>query len=151
VTQGDVIMTNRHGRLGYRIAGDRRGAAAAEFALVLPVLTAMMFGTLEFGTMLFSYSAMQSAARDVTRQVSVNVMSASAAETAIRDRLPPWTRSSATISLEESAPGNPSTNVYRTVVAAPAQSAAVLAFFSRAKSWNLVTEVEMKQELPFAE
>ncbi len=134
-----------------RFARDRRGAAAAEFALIVPVLTSMLFGTLEFGTLIFSYSAMQAAARDVTRQVSVNVMPPSAAEDAIRARAPAWVRDSMEVTLQQTAPGNPSTNVYVTRVVAPAKAATALAFFTRATDWNLVTEVEMKQELPFAE
>ena len=49
----------------------RAGAAAAEFALLLPLLCTMMFGTLQVGFMMYAYNNMTSVARDVTREMAV--------------------------------------------------------------------------------
>src|SRR5436190_22119522 len=44
-----------------------RGQAIVEFAIVLPVLLAMLFGVLEFGRMIFIYSAVTNASREAAR------------------------------------------------------------------------------------
>jgi Flp pilus assembly protein TadG len=127
------------------------GAVAAEFAIVLPVLMSLTFGTIEFGTMFYAFSSMQMAARDVTRQVAVNTLNVAGAPAELKSRLPQWMRNAATISIAESTPANPATNVYTTTLEIDASAATPLAFFSKATTWKLKTDVEMKQELPFVE
>lgn len=144
--------TRNHGRLGLalrRARACRRGAAATEFALVLPVLMALLFGTFEYGLAFFSYNAMQNAARDVGRQVAINTMLVNNAEGAIRSRLPGWARQSATVSVQQSAPANPNTNVYTFVVSMPMSAATPIQFFSKVANPTLRTELRMKQELPY--
>ena len=46
---------------------DRRGVAATEFALILPVLTILLFGFYEAGRIYWSYNVIQSSARDAAR------------------------------------------------------------------------------------
>ncbi|TPE61825.1 pilus assembly protein [Sandaracinobacter neustonicus] len=137
-----------HGLLR-RLRRRRDGAVAVEFALVLPVLMGLLFGTIEYGLTLFTYSSMQTAARDVTRQMAVNTVASGSAVTEIRNRLPGWMRTSATITVSQSAAGNAATNVYTTVVSVPMSKASPLAFYTKATSESLRTEVKMKQELPF--
>jgi Flp pilus assembly protein TadG len=108
-----------------------------------------MFGTVEYGLMLFSYSSMQAAARDVTRQVAVNTLAIGGAQAEIRSRLPGWMRDDATISVTQTTPGNAATNVYTATVSVSSDAATPLTFFTRAAPFTLETEVEMKQELPF--
>lgn len=127
----------------------RSGAAAAEFAIVLPILVGLLFGTVEFGLLLFSYSSMQSALRDVTRQVAVNTISVATAENSIRARLPGWMRQDAVITINQTTPGNPATNVYTGSVSVIANQATPLSFYTRASDWSMQTTMEMKQELPF--
>jgi Flp pilus assembly protein TadG len=128
---------------------DRKGAAAAEFALVLPAMMGLLFGTFEYGIAFFSFSAMQSAARDVTRQVAVNTMLAGGAEAAIRARLPTWARDNATVTVLQSAPANPAANVYTVRIAMPMSAATPIQFFSRVANPTLRTELRMKQEMPY--
>ena len=47
--------------------GDQRGSAAAEFALILPLLTMLLFGFYEAGRMYWNYNIVQSSARDAAR------------------------------------------------------------------------------------
>lgn len=124
---------------------------AVEFALVLPALMSLMYGTIEFGTMLYAYSSMQTAARDVTRQVAVNAITMASGPAEIKSRLPSWMQNAATAVIVQTAPANPATNVYTTTVEVDASKATPIAFFTKATSTKLRTEVEMKQELPFTE
>lgn len=50
-----------------RFTGDQRGAAAAEFALILPLLTMLMFGFYEAGRLYWSYNIVQASVRDAAR------------------------------------------------------------------------------------
>lgn len=129
----------------------RKGAVAAEFAMIVPLMSALAFGTIEFGSLFFSYSAMQSASRDLARQVSVNTISVEAAESAAKARVPGWMRDSVSVSVLQSAPGNAAANVYTLRMSIPAKEATVMPFFTRGGDALLQTEVDMKQELPFSE
>lgn len=132
-----------------RLRRDSRGAAAVEFALVIPAAMGLMFGTFEFGTAFFSYATAQAAVRDVTRQVAVNIMPVANASSAIRTRLPNWARDDAEITITQSSPANPATNVYTVVVAMPMSAATPLQFFTLATNGTLRTELRMKQEMPY--
>ena len=50
-----------------RIIRDERGVAAAEFALILPLMTMLLFGFYEAGRMYWNYNIVQSSARDAAR------------------------------------------------------------------------------------
>lgn len=132
-----------------RLRKDCRGAAAVEFALVIPAAMGLLFGSFEFGVAYFSYSAAQAAVRDVTRQVAVNTMPVGSASSAIRSRLPDWARDAASISITQSSPANPATNVYTVVVSMPMSAATPLQFFTLATNSTLRTELRMKQEMPY--
>ncbi len=145
--------TNTHARrrpgILDRLRRNRAGAVAAEFAMVSPVLLGLMFGTVEYGLILYSYSSMQTAARDVTRQVAVNTLAIGGASAEIKSRLPTWMRNDAVISVTQTTPANAATNVYTTTVTVSSSKATPLTFFTKAAPFSLQTEVEMKQELPF--
>lgn len=53
-----------------RILGNRRGAAAAEMALVLPILTFLLFGSAELGNFFLNEHAVAKAVRDGARYAS---------------------------------------------------------------------------------
>ncbi len=62
-----------------------------EFALLVPVLVTLMFGTLQVGLLMFSYNLMVSAARDTTRAMAVcSVTDTTTAATQALASLPPW-------------------------------------------------------------
>jgi len=54
-------------RHAHRLVVDREGSAAAEMALVLPLLLALMFGSFELGNFFMSEHAVQKAVRDASR------------------------------------------------------------------------------------
>src|SRR5882724_8430612 len=55
-----------------RVPGHRlQGNALTEFALILPVVVACIFGVIEFGRALYAYHFESNAAREATRWASV--------------------------------------------------------------------------------
>ena len=52
---------------GHRDGAHQRGAAAVEFALLLPVLMAMLMGTLEMGLILYDKAVLTNATREGAR------------------------------------------------------------------------------------
>ena len=50
---------------------DQQGAAAVEFALILPIFLLMLFGIMDFGYMINRSSIVNNAARDGARQASL--------------------------------------------------------------------------------
>ena len=54
-----------------RLAGDRRGATAVEFALLAPTFIVMLFGVLQVGIALQNYNAMRSLSADVARHAMI--------------------------------------------------------------------------------
>lgn len=132
-----------------RLLSCRRGAVSVEAAIIFPVMIALAMGVTEFGLLIFTFSSMQTAAREVTRQLSVNFTTQAAAEEAVRDRLPTWSAGAAAVAVTQSAPADPEVNVIRVEVSMPASDATPVHFFvSLADDWTLRTEVAMKQELP---
>ena len=90
-----------------RLLSCRRGVVSVEAAIIFPVMIALAMGVTEFGLLIFTFSSMQTAAREVTRQLSVNYTSQAAAEAAVRDRLPTWSAGAASVSVTQSAPATP--------------------------------------------
>jgi Flp pilus assembly protein TadG len=132
-----------------RLVSCRRGVVSVEAALVFPVLILLVMGAMEFGLLIFTYSAMQSATREATRQVAVNFTAAGDVADAVAARLPQWSRAAAAVAVSQSAPADPATNVIRVVVTMPAGDATPVRFFTRiGEAWDLRTEAVMKQELP---
>ena len=59
-----------------RNASDQRGAAAVEFALLVPFLCLLLFGVIDFGYMLNRDTMINNAAREGVRTASVGGSSA---------------------------------------------------------------------------
>lgn len=129
----------------------RRGAAATELALILPLLTTMILAVFEYGAVVYAYSAMQFGANRVARTVAVNRMSNSEAAAEARRLLPGWVRNDVAITVNQTAPTDPNTNLVRVRMTVTAQDAAPLALMTRAVPWQLTANVAMKQELPYVD
>jgi len=69
------------------LIGDKRGAIAVEFALVLPVLITILVGVIEFGNILFTRQMMVYAAREAARSYAVGESNVAAAEALALTRL----------------------------------------------------------------
>jgi Flp pilus assembly protein TadG len=70
--------------IGRRGWGSERGAAAVEFALILPILMLILFGVIEFGGVYNAQLMVTGAAREAAREMAIHG-SPSAATTAAID------------------------------------------------------------------
>jgi Flp pilus assembly protein TadG len=105
-----------------RLRGRRDGAAAAEFAMMLPMLLAMMFGVVQLGFAGFTHSSMLTSARTGARQIAFGANQASALAS-VRAQLPGYIRSAATINVTENASG-----MARVQVSVPGAAASLIPF-----------------------
>lgn len=65
-----------------RARDDERGAAAVEFALVLPILILILFGVIEFGGVYNAQLTVTGAAREAAREMTVSGDAAAAQQVA---------------------------------------------------------------------
>lgn len=134
-----------------REGASRAGSVASEFALIVPLLTTLMLGVIEFGTVFFSYSAMQFAAHDAARQMAVNVANQATALAAASNFVPGWARDHVTMSVTQSNAADPSQNIIRVRVVADAGDMAVMSVITRLVPMTLTADASIKQELPYVD
>ena len=77
----------RNWRSGRRIRPNRRGAAAVELALVMPILLTVVFGVIQYGMVIHTRHVMVYAAREAARSYAVGESDADEAETLALNRL----------------------------------------------------------------
>lgn len=104
-------------RLLARLRRDQRAAAAAEFVLLLPILSAMLLGTLHYGVLLYAYDLMLNSARESARTLATGGGSTAEARTAALSRLPGWVDQGrwTVIAQDLSGAGTPEVNTTITV------------------------------------
>ncbi len=125
----------------------RDGNAAVEFALILPVLLALVFGCLEFGMIAYTYNATGSVARDAARQLAINQLTPAQVDGYVRNKLPRWVRSEAQLAITQSDEDDPTSNRFTLDVTFPATSATPSRFMSFAyKTLVVDVRVTMQQE-----
>jgi len=126
--------------------GDRRGAAAAEFALILPVLTGMLLGTFQYGVLMWSYNVMLNAARGSARSLAVGSSNETQARATALVNLPAWVDQGAwQVTAQDST--TTGTNQVNTTIAVPIESIRVLSpvWFVPTPSQLSVTIVMQKE------
>jgi Flp pilus assembly protein TadG len=122
----------------------RSGAAAVEFAIVLPIFLMLLFGIIQFGSVLFLHNNMVNAAREAARRMSVDESFDSAqAQTYAQSYLAGW---NLTFSVTASAPlpGTVGGDI-SVQISVPAVDAA-LVNFPVAWPGNLVAAATMRPE-----
>jgi Flp pilus assembly protein TadG len=131
-----------------KLRRDPRGATAVEFALIAPVLVAIVMGIIEFGLIIFTYTTAGVASRDVARRIATGRIAATTAtaSSTLTPQLPAWVRSYATVSLTQTTPGTASTNIITVTVSFPALRATPTTFLSFAYGFTLATATTMQQE-----
>ncbi len=111
-------------RSARRSIRDRSGAAAAEFALLAPVLMLMLFGTVQYGVMFYTYNTMVLAARNGARAAAAGTSTAGQISTAIRATMPPWVPAG-TVTVSTT---NIAGNMVQTSVSMPGASSTIVRF-----------------------
>lgn len=129
----------------------KRASAGTEMVLLMPLLTTMLFGAFEYGSVIYSYSAMQFGANRVARTVAVNRMTNEQAQSQVRNYLPGWVRNDVVVSVSQTAPSDANSNLVRVRLTVPAKKATPLSMLTRVVPWQLTTDVAMKQELPYVD
>jgi Flp pilus assembly protein TadG len=83
--ENTIIRSTPRGKVtrGSRVGLFRRGNAVMEMALVLPILLALSFGTVEFGYFFYVKHTLQGAARDGARQAILPSATNSTVTTAV--------------------------------------------------------------------
>lgn len=114
-------------RLVAQLRADRRGAAAAEFALLLPVLTAMLFGTFQYGVIYYTYNTMLSAARNGARALAVGSSTEAQVKTDLVTSLPGWVPKDAW-KIEPKDVGSTKTDKVQTTISVPTSKAVKFRF-----------------------
>jgi Flp pilus assembly protein TadG len=107
-TGGAAPRAFRAPRLFWRAAAaDRRGSAAFEFALLLPIMMSLAFGTIQYSLLYYNYIAMTGAARYAAATVARGDRSVTSAETEARKMLPPWVPAADyTVTIVDATTGN---------------------------------------------
>lgn len=129
----------------------KRAAVASETSLLLPLLTSLLLGIFEFGTVIYAYSAMQFGANRVARTVAVNRMSTADAAAAVRNYVPGWARSAVAVTVSQSNAADPNISLINVQLSVEAQRATPLPLLTRIAPWTLRSTVVMKQELPYVD
>lgn len=118
----------------------RSGAAAVEFALVLPIFLLLLFGIIQFGSVLFLHNNMVNAAREAVRRMSVAEMTGPEAEVYVQNYLADWN-----LTFSPTATEPPATTDVTMQITVPASEAALINF---PITWpgNLVAQASMRPE-----
>jgi Flp pilus assembly protein TadG len=149
----DVLVVRMLGYLYLAISQlrtDRGGATASELALIMPLFSSLLFGTVEFGAVTYSYAAMQMAANVEARRIAVNVAAPDGAS-AVAEIVPIWAQSALTMSVVHSAPADPGLNTVTVQLSAPSDHMTPIALLTRLVPWTMAVNVTVKQELPYAD
>jgi Flp pilus assembly protein TadG len=129
----------------------RNGSVVTEFALVTPLMSMLLLGTIEFGSVMYAYSAMQMGASVAARQIAVNLASPATAQSRALQIVPSWARADVNTSITQSNAGDPGTNMIRVRMVATSDRLGVIALMSRLAPLPITAEVTVKQELPYVD
>ncbi len=124
----------------------KSGAAALEFALVVPILLTLLFATIQFGSVVFVQNNMVNAAREGARRIAAADVSTTEATAMMQNMLSSWNLPF-TYNIAMPNPANPSDRDVVVTVTVPAAAARVVSYppglFG---SGNVVAQVTMRQE-----
>ncbi len=123
---------------------DRDGAAAVEFAFVLPILLLLFSGIVQFGSVMFLENHMTNVARETSRRVAVGELTQADAAKSAQQALVNWgVNYTVSVATVDAGGGNDDITVAITLPMAEAALMDVLGVF---QSGNLTAAVTMRQE-----
>lgn len=124
---------------------DRQGATAVEFALVSPVVVAILAGMVQFGMGYFIKNHMQDVARDTTRQFAVGSLSETQAEQFAQDKLLHM-GINFLVDVIPPDPGVPTDENVTTVISAPLAEVTPFDFLGMFQEGTVQVSVTMRAE-----
>lgn len=133
-------------RMLRRLARAERGAAAVEFAVILPVLIAITFGIVQFGFAFSVYNTMLNASREAARAMAVEEFDAAQGEALANDYLNVYPSMSFTVAATEPDPADPSDRDVEVTITASLADAMVVDVLGIVGSQDLQTRTVMRRE-----
>lgn len=84
-----------------KFRSEQSGASAVEFALIAPVLIAILMAICEFSLVFFTLNTAQHAVWDAARQLAVGRTTPAAARDAVTAAIPQWVRAQTTVTADK--------------------------------------------------
>ena len=122
---------------------DRDGAAAVEFAFIMPILL-LLSGIVQFGAIMFLENHMTSVARETSRRVAVGELVQADAESSAQQALVNWgVTYDVSVATVDAGGGNQETAM---TISLPMREAALMDVLGVFQSGNRTAAVTMRQE-----
>ncbi len=130
---------------GWRVLWrDRDGAAAVEFAFILPILLLLFSGIVQFGSVMFLENHMTNVARETSRRVAVGELAQDDAAKSAQQALINWgVNYEVSVATVDGGGGNQDIAV---AISLPMADAALMDVLGVFQSGNLTATVTMRQE-----
>ena len=123
---------------------DRDGAAAVEFAFILPILLLLFSGIVQFGSIMFLENHMTNVARETSRRVAVGELAQADAASSAQQALVNWgVTYDVSVTSVDVGGGNQDIAV---AISLPMAEAALMDVLGVFQSGNLTAAVTMRQE-----
>ena len=123
---------------------DRDGAAAVEFAFILPILLLLFSGIVQFGSIMFLENHMTNVARETSRRVAVGELAQADAAGSAQQALVNWgVTYDVSVATIDVGGGNQDITV---TISLPMAEAALMDVLGVFQSGNLTAAVTMRQE-----
>ena len=122
----------------------RDGAAAVEFAFILPILLLLFSGIVQFGSIMFLENHMTNVARETSRRVAVGELAQADAESSAQQAPVNWgVNYDVSVATVDVGGGNQDITV---TISLPMAEAALMDVLGVFQSGNLTAAVTMRQE-----
>ncbi len=123
---------------------DRDGAAAVEFAFILPILLLLFSGIVQFGSIMFLENHMTNVARETSRRVAVGELAQADASSSAQQALVNWgVTYDVSVTSVDVGGGNQDIAV---AISLPMAEAALMDVLGVFQSGNLAAAVTMRRE-----
>ena len=106
-----------------KFAGDKKGVAAIEAAIVIPIFMSLMLAAVDYGSVFYVQHTMNTVANDASRSLALGHLTTAQAKTTVESRLPSWNSAQFTVTAS-----NVGTNDVQIVITVPAKDAAMVNF-----------------------
>jgi Flp pilus assembly protein TadG len=123
---------------------DRDGAAAVEFAFILPILLLLFSGIVQFGSVMFLENHMTNVAPETSRRIAVGELAQADAASSAQQALVNWgVNYEVSVATSSAGGGNQDITV---AISLPMREAALMDVLGVFQSGNLTAAVTMRQE-----